>query len=147
MIDLISWEEILRIWRQDLWPDRISPIEPTSAMNFLDGYDLKNQEFNPSFFGYFLDDELVGVNSGHRCDDGSYRSRGLFVYPVFRKKGIARQLLTATINQAIAEDCGFVWSFPRKSSWTTYQSLGFSLSSQWQTSETNEANAFCYLKI
>lgn len=144
MISLISFEEIFPIWRNYLWPNRQDKIEPHSAMLFLKGYDLKNFNNNPSFFGYFIDDRLVGVNSGHKCCDNSYRSRGLYVDPNYRKSGIGKKLLTATIQQGKKECADFVWSYPKQSSWKCYESSGFKLSSNWLTSE-NGINAYCIL--
>lgn len=144
MIISISWEEIRFIWQQHLWPNRISAIEPTSAMCCLGGYDIKNTESIPSFFGYVRDNKIVGVNSGHACpSDSTYRSRGLWVDPLFRGQGIGQTLLTAVINQGQSEGYNTVWSYPRQTSWKTYQSVGFTLISDWQPSETSDANAYC----
>jgi len=112
-------------------------------MLYLSGYDISNMYEPPSFFGYFLYDKLVGVNSGHRCSDGSYRSRGLWVNQQYRNQGIGTKLLLVTIDQSKLEVSSFVWSFPRKTSWSTYKKAGFRLTSDWQPSETSEANAFC----
>jgi GNAT superfamily N-acetyltransferase len=145
MIKRITWEEILEIWQKELWPERSSPIESNSAMKFLSDYDMRNMITRPSFFGYHIDKKIVGVNSGHKCSDNSYRSRGLWVHLDYRKKGIGRLLLQETINQGIKEQCTMIWSYPRKSSWPTYSSVGFELASAWQISETSESNAYAKL--
>lgn len=142
MIKNISYEQIYEIWSYYLWADRVSPIEPISAMVYQSGYDLKNFEYSPSFFAYYINNKIVGVNSGHRCFDNSYRSRGLFVFPEYRRQGIGIHLLQATIEQGIKEQCKFVWSYPRFTSWSTYERAGFTLTSEWSTSETG-INAFC----
>jgi GNAT superfamily N-acetyltransferase len=144
MITNISWNEIFKIWKDDLWPGRTIPIEPTSAMNFRVGYDMKNMEYMPTFFGYVLDKTIVGVNSGHGCVDTSYRSRGLWVHPNYRKQGIGQRLLKATIDQARIEKCNLVWSYPRYTSWKTYQSVGFELASEWEIINGQE-NAYATL--
>lgn len=146
MIKIISWEEIKHIWHFHLWPERISAIEPTSAMNYLKGYDIKNMGAGPTFFGYFMNQSLVGVNSGHRCADNSYRSRGLWVNEQNRGDGIGKKLLLATIQQGRNEMTEFIWSYPRKTSWFVYKSVGFIRTSHWSKSETSEANAFCILR-
>ena len=113
-------------------------------MCFLMNYNMANMSTEASFFGFIIDDQLVGVNSGHMCPRGnSYRSRGLWVHPYFRKKGIGQQLLTATIEQGWKENAAMVWSYPRKTSWNTYEAVGFKLASDWLPSETSEYNAFC----
>lgn len=139
----ISWGEIFDIWHNQLWPNRISPIETHSAMLYLGGYDKINFKFHSSFIGYFLDNKLIGVNSGHKCNDGSYRSRGLWVDPEHRGQGIGQMLLKQIIE--FKGNATFVWSYPRQSSWNTYKAVGFQLTSDWQASETSEANAYCRL--
>jgi GNAT superfamily N-acetyltransferase len=142
----LDFVDIYDIWARDLWPQRQSKIEQTSAMCYLGGYDLANMSYNPSFFGYMCEGEIAGVNSGHKCADNGYRSRGLYVYPKFRKQGIGTQLLLSTIQQAITENCDFVWSYPKKESFKTYESAGFTLASDWEISELGD-NAYCYKKI
>jgi len=147
MIRPITWKQIQKIWHTELWPDRKSAIEPTSAMKYLEGYEIKNMLYNPTFFGYYLNTTLIGVNSGHKCEDGSYRSRGLWVDANHRGYGYGKELLLATIDQATKENCDFIWSYPRKKSWSTYRSVGFKKTSIWAKSETSNFNAFCYLKL
>lgn len=142
MIIKITFEEIFLIWSEYLWPGRVSRIEPVSAMLYLQGHDLKNYNYEPTFFGYYVGTELAGVNSGHMCCDLSYRSRGLFVFPEYRKKGIATSLLLETIQQGSKEYAKFVWSLPKKDSWSAYSNAGFILSSDWINTETG-TNAFC----
>ena len=145
MVESISWEEIYVIWRNQLWPNRSSDITPTSAMIYLGGYDLENLNYTPTFFGYKIDKTIVGVNSGHMCMNGLYRSRGLYVFENFRGRGIGKLLLKATISQAIKEHSKLCWSVPRNTSWTTYEGAGFKLSSSWFKTETHDSNAYCYI--
>lgn len=147
MIKQISWEEILFIWSTYLWPSRKSPIESHSAMCYLKGLDIYNMHTTPTFLGYFKDNDLVGVNSGHGCANNNYRSRGLWVNPNYRNQGIGTTLLLATIEQAILEKSDFIWSFPRYSSKHTYESAGFTITSDWIPSETSEQNAYCIKKL
>jgi GNAT superfamily N-acetyltransferase len=116
-------------------------------MCYLGGYDLENMKYPTTFFGYMLDDKIVGVNSGHGCMNHGYRSRGLWVDPNYRNNGIGVSLLTATINQAKLENFNQVWSFPRKTSWSTYKGAGFELTSNWEQSETSDSNAYCSFLI
>lgn len=145
MITEISWEQIEVIWRQHLWTNRISLIEPLSAMCYLGNHDIHNMNKIPTFFGCWHDEKLIGVNSGHLCTDNSYRSRGLWVSETHRGCGIGSLLLQRTIDQGMKEDCRFVWSYPRKQSWKTYKSVGFVLTSDWLPSETSQENAYCQL--
>ena len=79
-------------------------------------------------------------------DDG-YRSRGLYVLDKFRGKGIGTHLLKATTEQAKIEHCNMCWSYPRKSSWKSYLNAGFELASEWEISETSDANAYCKIDL
>lgn len=147
MITKITFDEVLPIWNTYLWPNRQSSIDPTSAMCYLGGYDLVNAQSYPTFFAYMIDNEIAGVNSGHKTMNDGYRSRGLYVLEKFRGMGIGTRLLKATIEQAKIEDCNMCWSYPRKSSWKSYLNAGFELASDWEISETSEANAYCIIKF
>jgi len=146
MIVEITWQKIYSIWINHLWTTRLSSVEPTSAMCFLNGYDIVNMQSIPTFFGYVIDDFIAGVNSGHACPkQNNYRSRGLWVDPNYRGRGIGQQLLLTTIEQGHKEGYKNVWSYPRQTSWPTYSAVGFTLASDWQASETSESNAYCIL--
>lgn len=145
-IKRVSFQEILPIWKNYLWPDRVSEITPTSAMSFMGGYDLQNMQHNPTFFAYIIDDQIVGVNSGHMCKDNDYRSRGLYVFEKFRGRGIGTELLIATINQAKIENATLCWSYPKDTSWRTYSKAGFVLASDFEISE-NGNNAYCVIEL
>lgn len=142
MIKEITFDDILPIWRDYLWPNRTSEITAASAMHYLGGYDLVNMSYSPTFFAYVIDGEIAGVNSGHMCMGGRYRSRGLFVYEKFRGKGIGTKLLIATIEQAKLEGATLCWSYPKDTSWKTYANAGFELTSEFVLDE-NGKNAYC----
>jgi len=146
VIRLTTWDNIYQIWTSYLWKDRASNIEPVSAMLYLQGHDLKNFNYEPTFFAYYINDNIAGVNSGHKCCDGSYRSRGLFVFPEYRNKGIATILLSETIFQGSKENASFVWSLPKKESWKPYENAGFQLTSEWMSTETG-TNGFCRIDL
>ena len=147
MIKKLMFNEVLPIWKNHLWPDRQSSIDPNSAMCFLGGYDLGNMDPIPTFFAFIVDGEIAGVNSGHMCNDKQYRSRGLYVFEKFRGKGIGTILLKATIEQAIVEGAALCWSYPRKTSWKSYLAAGFELASDWEKSETSDDNAYCVIRL
>lgn len=147
MIKEITWNEILDIWSKHLWPNRVSPIQPNSAMCYLEGHDMFNKQTTPIFFAYKTDGKIVGVNSGHATNNNTYRSRGLWVHPDFRNQGIGKELLLATINRAVNEKAEMIWSLPRQTSWNTYKSAGFELSSDWIKTETSDSNAYCFRKL
>lgn len=142
MIKFINFDTILPIWQSYLWPDRNSKITESSAMVYLGGYDINNMSCTPTFIGYIQDSKIIGVNSGHSCSDGSFRSRGLYVYPEYRGQGIGIKLLEGVIKIAREKKAKFIWSYPKKSSWSTYEKAGFALSSNWENSELG-LNAYC----
>jgi GNAT superfamily N-acetyltransferase len=146
VIKQVDFFTVYEIWVNHLWPNRHSIIEPTSSMKFLGGYDLKNMNYNPTFFAYYINDDIAGVNSGHMCLNNQYRSRGLYVFPEHRKKGIGTELLLYTIEQAKKENAEMTWSYPRLQSWTTYKNAGFTLASDWEESELG-LNAYCMRKL
>lgn len=108
----------------------------------MGGFDLKNMKFDPTFFAYYEGDNLIGVNSGHMCIDKEYRSRGLYVFPEYRKKGVGTELLLSTIEQAKKEEARLIWSYPKLQSWSTYKNAGFTLATDWEHSELG-LNAYC----
>ena len=142
-LEKISFHQILPIWRDHLWPERVSEITPTSAMCYLGGYDLVSMDAMPTFFAYMIDGEIAGVNSGHMCKDNAYRSSGLYVFEKFRGMRIGTKLLTATIEQGRKENAHMCWSYPRDTSWKTYSSAEFLLDGEFSISETGN-NAYCY---
>lgn len=147
MIAKITFKEILPIWKKYLWPNRESKIESNSAMVFCNGYDMFNMHTTPTFFGFYENETLVGVNSGHMCNNFQYRSRGLYVFQNYRGRKIGQELLKATIEQARIEKAKICWSYPRQTSWKTYESVGFKLATVWEKSETSENNAYCLLLL
>lgn len=126
-----TWDEVLPIWHDRLWPGRTSKIEPTSAIKYLGGYDMLNMQAVPVFFSVRTNDRIIAVNSIVRCADGSARSRGLWVDPEFQKQGYARIVLECSILQAKDWQASHLWTMPRKSAWPAYQSVGFTQSSDW----------------
>lgn len=135
MIKVISYADCLVLWNL-LWKDRKTPIEGVSYMKFPSKeirnlgelkheYSSSDKLSEPTFLGYYEKCELVGVNSLHEVE-GTTRSRGLFVQPLHRNKGIAVALLIETINRSSTK---FVWSYPKKEALNTYLRAGFNIES------------------
>lgn len=145
----VSYDDVLPLWEEYLWPGRESRIGPMSSMLYYGGYNLDIYGiYEPTFFGIYDNEELVGVNSGHRTDYNAYRSRGLYVNPSFRGLGIGKRLLLATCNKAREEQCNFAWSMPRKGSEFAYTSVGFELTSDWFNEGVEFGpNAYCIMYL
>lgn len=145
MIKKVTFDDILPIWSNHLWPERESAIESNSAMCYMGGYDMFNMNTSPTFFAYYVDNVIAGVNSGHMCKNLEYRSRGLFVFDEYRKMGIGTKLLVATIEQGKIEGASVCWSYPRDTSWNAYSKAGFSETSEYVEGETG-TNCYCIFK-
>lgn len=150
-VKFITFEECADVWSTKLWPGR-KDIEPASAMVYSPEtvelkYDMRNMELPQVFFGLFFGGEMIGVNSGHVCGDGSFRSRGLWVDWIYRGKGLGIELLTSTIHYAHVMKSTFIWSYPRFTSRKSYEAAGFTITSDWRASDTSDSNAYCIKKI
>ena len=139
----IDFDTIFPIWNEKLWPGRISKIEPMSSLVWNSQLFLTwgNSEikkdsaifdkYEPKFFALRKEDLIVGVNSGFRTEEDVYRSRGLWVHPDHRGKGLGQELLKHGCKLAIKENCKVIWSMPRKSALETYEAVGFSKIGDW----------------
>ena len=143
---IVDFETVLPIWKEKLWPNRTSPIKPMSSMKYLGGYDMSIYEkYQPTFFVvYNVVGEIVGVNSGHRTSDKLYRSRGIWVDPRYRKKGISGVLFCELYGQAMKENCTALWSIPRQSALPAYEKYGFEKTSEF-FDEGMEFGPNCYV--
>ena len=144
MIRRSNFEEVEHYWYFYLWPLRKS-IKPMSDMTYLGGHDRQIYEkYKPSFFVFDIDEEVVAVNSCHKSSDHGMRSRGLWVKPEYRRQGITRKLFDAIFDEALSQQCKYVWSLPRKTALAAYEASGFVKTSHWLETETSEAN--CYVR-
>jgi GNAT superfamily N-acetyltransferase len=128
-VQQITFQEILPIWRDKLWPERVSKIETHSVMTWPHThdhpYDMRILSYPAYFFGVYDDDTLIAVNSGHLTTDTEFRSRGLWVDTEYRNKGIAQRVLLATIQQAHLSGASMIWSIPRLTAVPAYERAGF----------------------
>lgn len=141
----IDFSLIKDIWSKFLWPNRQSSIDPTSAVIYPTWPFEYNTEFllsTPSFFGIYENNQLAGVNSGHKTGKIMYRSRGLYVFPEFRGKKYGKILLEHTCEQAEKESSIFCWSIPRIDVRSVYESAKFSITSAPFVTETLNTNVY-----
>lgn len=141
-ITTISFDDILPVWQNHLWPNG-GHYKPMSSMTLDGGCDMSiYHKYSPTFIGIYHENELVGVNSGHKTKDHEYRSRGLWVAESMRGQKLGKQLLHATIEKAREEGCEKVWSYPRRDSRFVYYSVGFKRITDWIASDSGVENAF-----
>ena len=145
IVEEISWEEILPVWKDKLWPGRLSRIDPASAITYLSGKDRRNTLFIPTYFA-IKTDKIVAVNSVIMCHDGGARSRGLWVDPAYRGKGLAKIILLKTIEKAKQGGATYLWTMPRKSALPAYVSVGFEQTADW-FDQGVEFGPNCYAKV
>lgn len=150
LIKNIEFTDILPIWEKELWPNRNSAIETHSAMLWPPekGISAKTFKYTAHFLGYYIKDQLVGVNSCHRTDTRIMRSRGLWVNPDYRKQQIATKLLKRTIDYANLYDCLTLWTMPRITALSVYTGIGFEIYGNEITEDVEFGpNIYAYLKL
>ena len=143
----IDFNDINTIWTNKLWTNRESAIEPMSVMTWpFEGdpeqYDMSILDYTPTFWGVEIDNKLVGVNSGHRTSDMHYRSRGIWVEPDYRQRGVAQLLFSLTEHCAIIEKCEMIWSLPRQTALSSYTKFGFETVGGFIETETSDSNVY-----
>lgn len=148
----ISFDQILPVWQNELWPDRQSAIETHSAMTWPYSWpekeiDMEIFNYDATFFGVFSKQKLIGVNSGHKSSEVEYRSRGIWVDPAFRKTGVAQLLFDMTADQALNEGCEMIWSIPRKTALKAYTKFGFMTVGDYFNTETSNANIYVLKRL
>lgn len=129
-VQQITFQEILPIWHDKLWPNRVSKIETHSAMTWPythinQPYDAAVFLYPATFFGIYDQNKLIAVNSGHLTTQQEYRSRGLWVDPEYRGMGLAQMILISAIEQAKQEGAEMIWSIPRLTALPSYERVGF----------------------
>lgn len=125
-VEACEFGQVLEIWKYKLWPERVSLIEPISCITVQGEIDAELMNEKP-YFWQALDStgQVAGVISGFKVGDDSFRSRGIWVDPTHRKKGLGRELMKRNIETAQKLNLKYLWSMPRKASWGFYQELGF----------------------
>lgn len=131
----ITFEEIKPYWNI-LWKNYIDEGYDISKVNI---WTQKNycyrllKHFNneqlvdllkPTYIAYFVDDDIVGVESGYKTNIDYYRIRGLWVDKSYRNKKIATELVKWFENKSKEK---YIWTIPRQTSLEFYLKLGFKI--------------------
>jgi GNAT superfamily N-acetyltransferase len=151
-IKLIDFETIFPIWRDRLWPGRTDAIEPFSAMTIDRDYDMSFAESEPVFLAGYEGERIIAVNSCHlagynACGDLMARSRGLWVDEEFRGLGYGFKILDRTCDMAAGLGAELIWSYPRQSSFRTYEKVGFVQLSEWLENGENGPNCYAAKRL
>tara|TARA_B100000959_G_C14966907_1_gene618140 strand:+ start:1421 stop:2494 length:1074 start_codon:yes stop_codon:yes gene_type:complete len=126
----ISFKQIQQGWGR-LWPNRTA--NPTNPWDLTENYSIQEQGAilgDPTFFGVYDGDKLIGVNSGYKTSDINYRSRGLWVNEDYRRRKVSSLLLYNTIKKAEQEGAATIWTCPKEESVKAYESSGFNIVSK-----------------
>lgn len=131
----ITFEEILPYWKI-LWKKYvnkgygINKVNLETQKNWTHRVYLHlNKEWiektiKPVYAGCFIDNEIIGVESGYNTNIGYYRIRGLWVNENYRRQGIATELVKYFEN--LSKD-KYIWTIPRETALKFYLSYGFNI--------------------
>jgi GNAT superfamily N-acetyltransferase len=145
-IKKVSYEDILPLWKK-LWPN--STIHKQSSMMYLGGNDTRIYDlYNPSYFGLVINNNIIGCMSGHRSTREYYRIRGLYLLEEYRGKKLSKYLFDKSEEQALQENCNFIWSYPKHSAIHAYEKAGYEQTSSWLVHDiTHESNCYVGKKL
>jgi GNAT superfamily N-acetyltransferase len=124
-VEECSFEDVLPVWAEKLWPGRVSVIEPASAIDEQGLTSLDISRLEPVFFRVRNGTEIVGVQSAFQTSASKVRLRGLWVDPAMRSQGIATQLVARVEAFARQKGAGALWVMPRMSARGFYERCGF----------------------
>jgi ribosomal protein S18 acetylase RimI-like enzyme len=131
----ITFEEIKPYWNI-LWKNYVDEGYDISKVNIWTQknycYKILNHFNNeqlvdllkPTYIAYFVDDDIVGVESGYKTNIDYYRIRGLWVDESYRNKKIATELVKWFENKSKEK---YIWTIPRQISLGFYLKLGFKI--------------------
>lgn len=122
----VSFDDVLPVWQEHLWLDRVSEIKSMSSMTLSRTYDMSiYKKYTPYFCAIYDNDTIVGVNSCHQTGELEFRSRGIYIFPQYRSKNYSAMLFEFVKQKAIENNCTTIWSLPRLSALKSYTSYGF----------------------
>lgn len=137
-IESSTFALILPVWRDYLWPDRKTLIEPFSVLKFCGGFNMDYKNRTCYFFSaknmseqHGPIGELMGVVSGHGTEAQEFRLRGLYIFEKYRNHGVARALVQEIERRALLSEACLIWTLPRKANLAFYVKQGFTQITDW----------------
>lgn len=137
MIKEITFDEIKYYWKKYLWAKyttKIHKVDIHTQKNYFYrvikhlssslSRDQIDKWIKPTYIGYFVDDKIVGVESGYKSNIDYYRLRGLWVHEDYRGRGIATKLLNYLEER---NNENFLWTCPRENALIFYIKYGFKI--------------------
>ena len=124
-IKAVDFSEILPVWQKQLWPQRTSPIEPTSAITRhgkIDGALINSEHY---FYMAFMNQKTAGVISMQKTNEREFRTRGLWVDETFRTHGIGSQLMSHLKSECHRLEANNLWTMARMTAVKFYEKNGF----------------------
>jgi predicted GNAT family N-acyltransferase len=123
---LSTFNEILPIWSQYLWPGRLSPIEPVSCINSNSEIDVNIMSYSPVFAKIAKGSQILAVSSIHQTGFAEFRLRGNWVSEQHRGQGYGKNIITQLMEVIPFKSGDFVWTMARLHNKDFYKKIGFS---------------------
>lgn len=122
-----DFNEIYPFWRKQLWPQRLSAIEPVSWIDVNGQINAQLQFCQPFFWKACCQDNIIGVISGYLTSPGQFRSRGIWVDDSYRRQNVGRALMEEIFKRGRELGAQSVWSMPRSTAREFYLKMGFEM--------------------
>lgn len=120
----IDFETIFPYWKEHLWPERKSRIEPVSYIILNGQIDGSIREFEPRFFSICFQNEIIGVLSYHATASNTFRLRGLWISPLYRNQKLGTRLINEVLSE-IPPKPHLIWLMSRMQNRQYYKNFGF----------------------
>jgi ribosomal protein S18 acetylase RimI-like enzyme len=137
----ITFEEILPYWKI-LWKEYVDRGYGINKVNLdtqkdwthLAYYHISHEWveklIKPVYAACFIDEKIVGVESGYKTNIDYYRIRGLWVDENYRRRGVATKLVR--YFEGLSKEY-YIWTIPRATAIKFYLSCGFNIDGKLDT--------------
>lgn len=138
----VDFKTIYPVWKNKLWKNRVSKIEESNPIDYLGEYNPNLMKNKAICFACYINDKIVGVNTLLPTSDTFCRSRGFYINPEQRLKGLGLQLMKCTLDKASHLKYKYIWSMPRQSALPFYLKFGFKQTSEFDNQYEFGPNCF-----